>query len=135
MRFQESFTADGGLPTDLDFTPPPAATRWAHEVAAKLVEAGIAAHVDEDTDDESDARFPTVDVAVGPRGSCQLAFWNPQVFWSVEVTSSEVDLATARQMLATVRQVVEDVTTWKFVDSIVTSAYERTLLGLPPHSR
>ncbi|MFS0702229.1 hypothetical protein AB6N24_19830 [Cellulomonas sp. 179-A 4D5 NHS] len=130
LRFEASFTTDGQLSTELDFRPPPSAARWAEAVAGRLAERGIAARAGESIDDESGVTYPDVRVGLGT-GYCSVAFWADEVFWSVDVAASQGDLGTVRRAATAVREVVQDVTGWRFVDARVTTAYERAMLGLP----
>ena len=74
--------------------------------------------------------FPVVRVDLGT-AYCSVAFWADEVFWSVDVAASQGDLETVRRAATTVREVVQEVTGWRFVDAKVTTGYERAMVGLP----
>ncbi len=128
VRFEASFTADGHLTTSVDCRPSPDAGRWVQEVVAGLTVEGLEAGVEESIDDESGVQYPQVQVGAG--GYCALAFWQEQIFWNVDVAEPDADFDSTRRVCTVVRQVVEAVTGWRFVDAKVSTAYERTLVGL-----
>lgn len=130
VRFEASFTHGGEPSGSLDFRPSPEADGWATEIAARLAAQEVAAQVGVDVDDESGVQFPVVRVEIGVGGYCSLAFWHEQVFWSVDVAGSQGDLDGGQRISTAVRQVVEAVTPWQFVDAKVTTPYERAI-GLP----
>lgn len=130
LRFEASFTPDGQLSTELDFRPPSSAARRAEEIAQRLTGQGIVARAAESLDDESGVTYPVVRVGLGT-GWCSVAFWADEVFWSVDVAASQGDLGTVRSGVIAVREAVQDVTGWVFVDAKVTTGYERAMLGLP----